>query len=166
MDAALAAGKKSMELFFEWWKCEPRTVIANERGFKLPIDRPNGEPIVVSGRFDRVERTANGLRIIDFKTSDTRTQADCDGDLQLSIYALAAATIWPDPVAELSLLFLNERGCTEVKTARSVEQLGEAKNKIRELCIGIDVHDYGPDPSVLKCTHCPYRDICGASMAR
>jgi RecB family exonuclease len=166
MDAALKAGKRTMGHFFEWWRTEPRTVVANEKGFKLAVDNADGNDIVVSGRFDRVERTTNGLRIIDFKTGEPRTQAECDTDLQLSIYALASAEIWPEPVSELSLLFLNERGINEVKTTRSPLQLENAKDVIRSLCRRMESEDYTPDPSVPKCTNCPYKDICPASMAQ
>jgi RecB family exonuclease len=163
MDEALIAGKKTMELFFAWWKTEPRTVLANERGFKLQID---SEAITVSGRYDRVEKTTQGLRIIDFKTGEPRSQADCDEDLQLSIYALAAAEMWPEPVTELSLLFLNERGCTEIKTQRTAAQLEAAKSLIRGLCETMNAEDYTPTPTPTKCERCPYKDICPASMSR
>ena len=60
-----------------------------ERRFKVEIGGAK-----VKGRFDRVDRLANGeVAIVDFKTGKAKTQEDADDSLQLSVYALAAKEI-------------------------------------------------------------------------
>ena len=159
-DAALMRGDGILEETFQWWNQEKRNVIAVEKSFRLPLKGTTTPDIIITGRFDRVERTDKGLRIIDFKTTDPRTQQDVENDLQLSIYALAAAEIWNEPVRELILLCMTEDGITEQKTARSASQLKDAATMIRLLAERIATADYAPTPSVNVCRNCPFRHLC------
>ncbi len=83
MDAALLRGDGLLRQFFDWWSRKARSVVTIESGFKLTIDAKDNEPIILSGRFDRIERAAFGLHIIDYKTSEVRPQREVDADLQL-----------------------------------------------------------------------------------
>ncbi|MDD5055970.1 MAG: PD-(D/E)XK nuclease family protein [Candidatus Peribacteraceae bacterium] len=159
-DAALMRGDGILEETFRWWQQEPRNVIAVEKSFRLPLKGSTTPDIVITGRFDRVEKTDSGLRIIDFKTTDPRSEQDIENDLQLSIYALAAAEIWKEPVSELILLCMTEDGVTEQKTTRSTSQLKDAATMIRLLAERIATGDYTPTPSVGVCRSCPFRHLC------
>jgi len=56
---------------------EQRDVVAVEKGFKFTMPGPVGkEPLTIAGRFDRIERTAEGIRIIDYKSTGPRSQQD------------------------------------------------------------------------------------------
>ena len=168
MDANLARGDLLLRQFFDWWNCKARTVAAIETGFKLtvpPTPEHQGRPLVLTGRFDRIERTPAGLHIIDYKTGGTRPQKDVDEDLQLSIYALAAADQFQETVAELTLLFLGEDGLVERTTTRNDDQLKGALTAIRKLGDGITNADFHADPQTEKCRWCPYREICPESAA-
>ena len=158
-DIPLKRGESILKDFFDWWKREQREIVTIESGFKLLLSRHKKE-LILSGRFDRVERTKTGVRIIDYKTSAARTQEEVDADLQLSIYALAAAQQWDEPVTELVLLFLTEDGLIERRTTRTSAQLNEATMMIRSLEHGIESEDFHATPSREKCRHCPYREMC------
>lgn len=169
-DAALMRGDGMLEEIFRWWnnslerdaseeRDASRIVVAVEKSFKLAL-KGTTQDIVITGRFDRVERTGSGLRIIDFKTTNPRTQQELENDLQLSIYALAAAEIWKEPISELILLCMTEDGVTEQKTTRSPSQLKDAATMIRLLAERIQTADYAPTPSVGVCRNCPFRGIC------
>jgi RecB family exonuclease len=184
MDMYLLRGEQALRHFFEWWSREKRDVVGIEKSFKWDIK--NDEPAatghayrqagivrmdtVISGRLDRVERCATavatargcagGLRVIDFKSSRPRGQADVDADLQLSIYAQSAAQLWNEPVCELVLLFLGEDECVEACTTRNSSQLKDAQTSIRHIVAGIDAKDFKATPTVEKCRSCPYREIC------
>ncbi|MDD5470222.1 MAG: PD-(D/E)XK nuclease family protein, partial [Candidatus Peribacteraceae bacterium] len=82
-DFARRRGEQIMEHFLQWWSQQPRTVLAVEKGFSLAIDG-----LTLTGRLDRVEQEADGIHVIDFKTSPPRNQKEADADLQLSIYAI------------------------------------------------------------------------------
>lgn len=161
MDTALKAGQKLLDHFYTWWKSKERTVLGIEKSFKLTIGGTTSqEPIMLSGRFDRVERGASGIIIYDYKTSSPRSQEELDTDLQLSIYALASETIWHEAVERLTLLFLNEDGVTERSTTRSVEQLQKATSVINTTVTNIESKNFNATPSIRTCNHCPYKNIC------
>lgn len=167
MDAALVRGEALLKKFFLWWKRETRTVVSIESGFKLeivPEDEKSGAPIILSGRFDRIERVDRGLTIIDYKTGETQTQERVDSDLQLSIYALAAAKEYGEPVSDLTLLFLSADELIERTTTRSESQLQDAITSIRLLNEGIEHKDFKATPTREKCRGCPYREICPFRM--
>ncbi len=169
MDMYLLRGEQALRHFFEWWSREKREVVGIEKSFKwdLKNDEPAATGIVrmdtvLSGRLDRVERCTGGLRVIDFKSSKPRNQADVDVDLQLSIYAASAAQLWNEPVCELVLLFVGEDECVEACTTRNESQLKDAQTSIRHIVAGIEAKDFKATPSVEKCRSCPYREICPA----
>lgn len=165
MDSALKAGQKLLDHFYVWWKNTQRTILGIEKSFKLTInDISNKHPIILSGRFDRVERSENGIIIYDYKTSTPRSQEDIDTDLQLSIYALASKTIWNEPIERLTLLFLSENGIEEVSTTRSEEQLQDATSVISTTVTNIENKHFSATPSVRTCGHCPYKNICPSKI--
>ncbi len=155
-------GEPMMEQYFTWWSKEPRDLLLVEKGFAVTI---NNETI--TGRFDRLENTEGGIRVIDYKTSRPRTQEQVDADLQLSIYAHAVEQSFGKVCTELVLLFLREEeGLLEVKTTRNASQLKDAFRQIGMMESQIASGDYHPDPSVEKCRVCPYRSVCPSSAYR
>lgn len=165
-DDAYKAGRMTLERFYEWWSSCDRHVVGIEKSFKVEIF-PHAEGkhhpddiTVLSGRLDRVERTKDGLIVIDFKSSNVRPQEEVDADLQLSIYAKAVRELWDEPAVSLSLLFVNEREIVERKTTRSPDQLRNATITIQEVAEHIEKDDFQATPSVEKCRKCPYRSIC------
>ena len=172
-DSARERGEKLMDHFYDWWKGEEREVLAVESGFvwkdsKDTEDSEDSEDeMVITGRFDRVERTSSGVRVIDYKTTSPRTQEDVDTDLQLSIYALAAMQefgLKDEGAVELVLLFLREEGVTAVRTKRSTADLTEASARISTLATGMQDRDFTANPSQKVCSRCPYKSICEDSV--
>lgn len=157
MDSKFIEGEQALTHFFEWWSTTKRDVIAIEKSFKFPV--PNTDQIL-AGRFDRVERIDGKLWIIDFKSTKPRPPEQLTTDLQLSVYALAAHELWPEPVGALTLLCINPEGIVAQSTTRSRAQLDEALAKIALIADGIASRDFTATPSIEKCTYCPYREIC------
>ena len=163
MDMALLRGERALEHFFGWWSAKSRDVVACEKGFSIDVPGNDGSvALAMSGRFDRVERTEQGLLIIDFKSGEPRPQAEIDVDLQLSMYAAAAQKLWNEPVYELILLFIGEEGIVEGKTTRNASQIKDAMTAIRNLAQQIESKDFRATPTVGKCRSCPYREMCPA----
>jgi len=155
-------GEQMMEQYFTWWSREPRDLFLVEKGFSVDI---NGETI--TGRFDRLERTAGGIRVIDYKTSKPRTQDQVDADLQLSIYAHAVQESFGEVCTELILLFLREEEeLLEIQTTRNDSQLKDAFRQIGMIQSQMVAKDFHPEPAVDKCRHCPYRSVCPAAAIR
>lgn len=154
-DFARRRGEELMRRFFAWWSQVPRSVVAVEKGFSIEIDAST-----VTGRLDRIERTEQGVRIIDFKTTAPCTQQEADADLQLSLYALAAEHLFDQPCTELLLLFLSDEGTVERSTVRSASQLKDARTQLQLIRERMEAKDFRPTPSVAACKRCPYRGIC------
>jgi len=154
-DFARRRGEELMRQFFVWWSPVPRSVVAVEKSFSLAIDG-----VTIAGRLDRIERTEQGVRIVDYKTTAPCTQEEADADLQLSLYALASETLFEKPCTELLLLFLSESGVVERSTQRSASQLKDARTQIRLIRERMEAKDFRPTPSVAACKRCPYRGVC------
>lgn len=178
-DAARMRGEELMRQYFEWWSAEKREVVAVERGFSVDVfseqrlamsdERLAADATryslpamryTISGRFDRIERTSQGLHVIDFKTSRPKTQVEADADLQLSIYALACQDAFGELPALLSFLHLTEEGVIEISTTRNESQIRDALKQITSFQVRIDDSDFTPTPSVTTCKRCPYRGVC------
>lgn len=165
-DFARRRGEELMRQFFLWWSQVPRSVVAVEKSFSLAIDG-----VTIAGRLDRIERTEQGIRIVDYKTTAPCTQEEADADLQLSLYALASETLFEKPFdsaqgkpcTELLLLFLSESGVVERSTQRSSSQLRDARTQIRLIRERMEAKDFRPTPSVHACKRCPYRGVCDVS---
>ncbi len=157
MDLKFLQGERALIAFFRWWQERPRTVVCIEKSFTLPIN--DGEDIL-KGRFDRIEKNDQGLHIIDFKSSSPRNPETLTSDLQLSVYALAAKSLWPEPVTTLTLLYLTEDGIVEQNTTRSESQLKDALTSIRLISERVASKDFVATPSTEKCRYCSYQKIC------
>jgi DNA helicase-2/ATP-dependent DNA helicase PcrA len=154
-DAARMRGEELMTLFYGWWSERLREVVAVEKGFSVEVSN-----VVLTGRFDRIERTQEGLHVIDFKTSQPRSQAEVDADLQLSIYALATLEDFGELPVALSLLHITEDGICEIRTTRNESQVRDAVKQITAIHGRIVEKDFRPTPAVEKCKWCPYRGVC------
>jgi RecB family exonuclease len=75
------------------------TTIGVETPFAIKLDG-----LKIGGIIDRIDKTKNGIEIIDYKTgAHPVTQKEADESLQLSIYALAATKIYEKPWANFRL---------------------------------------------------------------
>ena len=122
----------------------------------------------VSGRFDRVDMEEGGAVIMDFKTSQIKTQKEADKrvreSLQLALYALAYKNIFGKPPKKVALYFLESGilGSREV----AQEDLEEAEEKIKTVASGIRQQSYQAAPAYMACTYCAYNQICPFAVMR
>lgn len=77
--------------------CDP--LVATEQGFRIEIGQ-----LVVSGKIDRIERTADGLEVVDLKTGTRKTAAEVEGDRQLAVYQLAIESLYGEKAASARIL--------------------------------------------------------------
>jgi RecB family exonuclease len=145
-----------------WWEAEgqsldPRQVLKVEHGFDIEV----GDVRLV-GAIDRIDRTAGGIRIIDYKTGRSEPRPDSlPDDLQLAVYHLAA-TLDPElaafgPPRQLQLLY--------VRTMHAFEQpivAGHAgTTTARVLAAADDIRQERFEPSVTAaCRNCSFHRLC------
>ena len=97
------------------WQQDPWEFVEGEMQFggdrKVAITLDDGTRLLIRGRVDRVDRTAEGLRIIDHKTgnifSDWNDRIPFAGGrrLQLAVYAAATTEVLGEPVTRAEYRF-------------------------------------------------------------
>ena len=137
-----------------------------EQRFTLPLPYEKGErPLKIGGVMDRVDALPDGmLHIVDYKTGATLpSQKEVDNNLQLTFYALAAASIKEEPFGKgandvkLSLYFFDNQ--ESISTKRTKKQLQAAVEEIYKIRSEIEKSDFKCSGSML-CENCEYKLFC------
>ncbi len=151
--------KKALTRYFEKEFKKEVTPI----GLELPINFALKNGVKVFGKIDRIDKTQDGIEIIDYKTGQDNPKADSAHRLQLAIYALAATKI-KDPLLNrkpeditLSLHFLESNSKKTMQfTKEDLDSLEEELiNKIHD----IEKSDFHCSKNVL-CVNCEYKMLC------
>ncbi len=157
-DEYQAIGRASLKTLREQFVAATPTIYAVEKGFTLKL----GE-VVVKGRIDRIDSTADGLEIIDYKTGSPKTRLDWEDKRQLILYAIAVEQcfVGAPAVKKLTYYYLNNNQTV------SFEPKETDKEKLREIiietCEKIMQSDFAPEPDIIKCKYCDFKDICPAA---
>ncbi|MDO8452879.1 MAG: 3'-5' exonuclease, partial [bacterium] len=131
--------KRGVEYLSNYLKSKlHNTPLAVEQPFSFFI----GKDLKIGGKIDRIDKTSDGIEIIDYKTTDYSDKElpsanDLAKDLQLSIYGLAAAKVkhplFDDPNQKVTLsLYLLDKG-EKASTTRSVAQLEKTVEEILQV---------------------------------
>ncbi len=128
-----------------------------ERSFSFTLG-----PHVVRGRVDRVDRRPDGsYELIDYKTGAAKTADDLRGEVQLSIYQMAARESWDLDAAAGSYWYVmsGER----IPVASTEPELDRVRSTVTQIGEGILRQDFQPTPSPEICSYCDYRILCPAA---
>jgi DNA helicase-2/ATP-dependent DNA helicase PcrA len=116
----------------------------------------------ITGRFDRIDMEVAGAVIMDFKTSEIKTQKDADKRVkenkQLALYALAYQYAFGILPIAVELYFL-ESGIIG-RYELTEKDLDDVKEDILEVSAGIRQQNYPAKPEFKACTYCAYNQIC------
>ncbi len=139
------------------------TVIDIETRFEVLLEKPP-EKCLLRGIIDRIDKTADGIEIIDYKTTKRLpSQQDIDNSLQLSLYCLGLINRWPKFVEQglekIKLTFYYLKHQETISTRRTKEQLNDIQEQIWERLAEIEKSDFKPIPSAL-CGWCGYKNLC------
>jgi RecB family exonuclease len=113
------------------------------------------------GRIDRLERSAQGLRVVDYKTgTQAPTKSDAAGSIQLGFYARAVAEIHGEVVA--SEMWFPRTKTKSVTTRQfALHQLPEVEQTMVDITAGIRDENWPPRVSN-DCKRCGFRRSCPA----
>ncbi len=174
-DSPLDAGvhfKEGLRIIKDYYSkndFEHSNVLALEKLFEVPIEDPRTKEMhLLTGRIDRIDKTAQGIEVIDYKTNKTlKSKKQVAQDLQLALYHLGIASLWPDLVTQykdniyVSLYFLRHN--EKVSVQKKQEELDDIKDKllgyIQDITRAIAKDEFPPRPSLL-CGREPYSRIC------
>lgn len=122
----------------------------------------------ISGRFDRIDMEHDGAVIMDFKTSEVKTQKDADKRVkdneQLALYGLAYQQIFGVLPVAVELYFL-ESGLIG-RHELSEDDLEQVREDILKVSSGIRRQEYAAKPEYKACTYCAYNQICPSAVIR
>ncbi|MCL5037874.1 MAG: ATP-dependent helicase [Chloroflexi bacterium] len=155
-------GRQALKRFFE--EQEKSGVIPDmvEKEFSFRLENN-----VVRGRWDRVDKRDDGAVIIDYKSSDIKSQESADRrakeSLQLGIYVLGYHKIFGRMPAGAELRFLGS-DITGLHVFKE-KDLVKIEEKILGAASGIRRREFPPKPAFRACSYCAYRDICLAGEA-
>lgn len=113
-----------------------------------------------AGKVDRVERTSEGLRIVDYKTgTGVPTYEEAAVSIQLGFYVMAVGETLGEPVRAAEFWF--PRGPTRSVSTRSfdVDRLDEVRTAMVEIGRGVVEERWEPRINPY-CERCPFRLSC------
>lgn len=157
-EARLTAAHEAIARFWDEQQRDPARPSAIEQDFTVAFGRDR-----IRGRYDRIDRDDDGRVVItDYKSSDVRDLPTANRrareSLQLSIYALAYEAQRGSLPDELALHFL-ESGIVG-RAAPSERRLERAQEQIGIAAEGIRAGRFAATPSAMRCSYCPFREIC------
>ncbi|TME58501.1 MAG: ATP-dependent helicase [Chloroflexi bacterium] len=115
---------------------------------------------MLNGVVDRIDRTPDAWRIIDYKTG--RHVSRGRRDLQVALYALgASAALKLDPV-ELEIVYLASGESVRVEHTGAL--LTEAERQGTDVADGVRSGRFEARPDRRRCRLCPYRLVCAEAL--
>ncbi|HAF11997.1 MAG TPA: hypothetical protein DCK98_18245, partial [Chloroflexi bacterium] len=159
------AGLVALRRFFEDEQGRPAPELVEQRfSFMLGNDR-------VVGQWDRVDKTADGVEVADYKSSVLDGQEDTPQrraakNMQLPVYALAYQKTFGELPAKTALVFLETGQRGEVKP--TPDAMGAIAAVITSTAGKIRARQFPAEPErpeARTCIQCPYNAICTESWS-
>lgn len=121
--------------------------------------------LAVRGRVDRIDRTAEGLELIDYKTSSKPPDGAQDAagyaklDIQLPLYVQAAApALYPNEPVQGARYYSLTKGRT-LKVAKPDEGLADFAERVKGM-LRDGAYAVAPDKQLKACTYCEFDLVC------
>lgn len=167
--AAFSQGVQIIQNYYQ--KNDPKnfTIVDLESRFAFPIKSAAGNyeadelEHIVSGIIDRIDKTADGYEVIDYKTTKKMpSQEKVDNDLQLSVYLKAFLSRYPKEIENLdkikvSLYYLKHG--VKLSSTRTLEQLQKSEELFLDTIKLIESGKFEPVMGPL-CDWCGYQNRC------
>jgi superfamily I DNA/RNA helicase len=159
----------ALERFVVWHRSNKRDVLAAEHEFDVITD-VDGRAVRLRGSMDRVERGADGIHVVDFKTSKKAIKLDQAeehpqlGLYQVAVEAGAVADLAPgDPPAGAELVYLRV-GAKSPAVRKQSAGTEVAFEQLREAVRAIGAEDFAATVGE-ACGYCAFQRICPAQEA-
>jgi DNA helicase-2/ATP-dependent DNA helicase PcrA len=159
-DRRLDEGREVLARFFEFQETSGQVPTFVEAPFAFQVGTTR-----VKGRWDRVDLRGDDVVLIDFKTTDVRTQKDADRrareSLQLAIYALAYRETYGVVPTRMEMHFLGAQQVIIGQAVPDDEMLGQTIAVVERAAAGVRGQRFIATPDFYKaCRFCAFASIC------
>lgn len=160
--SAFSQGIKIIQDYYQKNNPADANIVDLESHFQIAIGE-NANQHIVSGIIDRIDKTADGYEIIDYKTTRKMpSQEKVDNDIQLSVYLKAFLSRYPKEIAHLnkitvSLYYLKHG--VKLSSQRTSDQLQKSEGLFLDVIRLIETKKFDPTLSPL-CDWCGYQNLC------
>lgn len=159
-DQRLEEGREVLRRFYGYQEASGEVPTFVEAAFSFQVGATR-----VKGRWDRVDIRGDEVVLIDFKTSDVRTEKDANRrareSLQLALYGLAYREVYGALPTRLELHFLGSQQVTVGSTEPDEEALQKATAAVERAAGGIRGQQFIATPDYYKaCRYCAFASIC------
>ncbi len=128
-------------------------IVGLERDVELDIEGRK-----VRGKVDRIDRSGDGLEVIDYKTSKKMTtRPKLEKDFQMALYKLAVEKALDEDVEQVGHWYL--RMDREWTIEMTEDQAEEVKQRALDLIQKIEAGEFPPCPGY-TCRRCDYERLC------
>lgn len=129
-----------------------------EAKFDITVDH-----VRVIGFIDRVDVGPNGgLHVVDYKTGQSLDVSRIDEDEQMTMYQLAAETIYPESKVDAVSLYHVPSLTLHTAKRRGEELVNALRSKITATANAIASKDFTVKPSEKACSWCDFKPLCPA----
>jgi DNA helicase-2/ATP-dependent DNA helicase PcrA len=133
--------------------------IETEKYFNFEIAPQSGNDSPrLTGRIDRIDKTDDGLEVIDYKTGRS-TSANLKSDLQLPIYSLACYDLFAEYPSRVTYMFLGDD--IQHDAHYDPQSLQDVRMEIMGIIYDINGSDFVATPGYV-CESCDFNRICPA----
>jgi len=147
-------GLISLKKFLADWQQNKTLAEHVEYGFTFKLNRD----CILRGAIDRIDQTADGLKLVDYKTGSPKEKLIAEDKEQLLIYQMAAQEILKTKVARLSFYYFDNN--TEVSFLGRDEEIEKLKESILATVAKIKTGRFEAKPEREKCRWCDFKSIC------
>jgi DNA helicase-2/ATP-dependent DNA helicase PcrA len=148
-------GKRILKEFYaQFIKEKPEILKINgQLALELPFNLKIGDNTIF-GVIDRIDKTFDGIEIVDYKTGESKEKPDKE---QLLIYQIAAQEVLHLQPKELYYYYLDDG--KKASFLGSEQDIAEQKAKILEEIKKIKNSEFEPTPG-WQCQYCDFKEIC------
>jgi DNA helicase-2/ATP-dependent DNA helicase PcrA len=151
-------GEKMLQAYVQSDLWQKGTFDALEYPFSLELNSGT----ILKGRFDRIENRNGVVTVVDYKTGIPKTSNKLSADLQLYVYAVAAAEIYQVDEISCELHYLRDASSTtvyfdKIKLEKARKRLGYCAADINEAHVK---DEFPAKPSNFACASCSFRVLC------
>ncbi|MFA5020713.1 MAG: UvrD-helicase domain-containing protein [Patescibacteria group bacterium] len=147
-------GLVSLKKFLVDWQQTKAPAEQVEYGFTFKLNRD----CILRGAIDRIDKIADGLKLVDYKTGSPKEKLAPEDKEQLLIYQMAAQEILKTKVAQLSFYYFDNN--TEVSFLGQDKEIEKLKENILATVAEIRTGCFEAKPEKEKCRWCDFKSIC------